>query len=185
MNKVARKGKVLVAEPFLADQNFKRTAVMICDHSTAEGTVGFILNRPIEMRVDEIIEDFPEFEAEVFYGGPVKTDTIHYIHRKGDLLEGSTKIVDGVYWGGDFEKLKFLIERELITPDDIQFFVGYSGWSEGQLEEEMETGTWLVEEMFSNYVFKMDPFQLWQKILEHKGDNFSVIAQMPDSAILN
>jgi len=185
MNKVVAKGKVLVAEPFLEDQNFKRTVVMICDHATAEGTVGFILNRPIDMRVDEIIEDFPEFDADVFYGGPVKTDTIHYIHRMGDLLEGSTKVVDGVYWGGDFEKLKFLIGQELITPDDIQFFVGYSGWSDGQLQDEMEAGTWYVEEMYSNYVFKLDPFQLWQKILENKGNNFSVIAQIPDSANLN
>ena len=93
--------------------------------------------------------------------------------------------MDGVYWGGDFDKLKFLIEQELIKPEDIQFFVGYSGWAEGQLEEEMKMKTWLIESMFSNYLFKTDPFSLWSKILEHKGDNYSVIAQMPDSALLN
>ena len=185
MNETLLKGKVLIAEPFLEDPNFKRTAVMICDHSLEEGTVGFILNRPIEMRIDEVLEDFPEFDAEVYFGGPVKTDTIHYIHRVGNLLEGSTKVVDGVYWGGDFEKLKFLIEQELIKPEDIQFFVGYSGWAEGQLRIEMDSNTWLVEDMFSNYLFKTDPFALWSKILEQKGDNYSVIAQMPDSALLN
>ena len=77
MNETLLKGKVLIAEPFLEDPNFKRTAVMICDHSLEEGTVGFILNRPIEMRIDEVLEDFPEFDAEVYFGGPVKTDTIH------------------------------------------------------------------------------------------------------------
>ena len=90
-----------------------------------------------------------------------------------------------MYWGGDFEKLKFLIEQELIKPDDIQFFVGYSGWAEGQLEGEMDSNTWLMEDMFSNYIFKTDPFSLWATILQQKGDLFSVIAQMPDSALLN
>ena len=185
MNKISLKGKVLVAEPFLDDPNFRRTAVMICDHSKEEGTVGFILNRPIEMRIDEVVEDFPEFDAEVYFGGPVKTDTVHYLHRVGNLLEGSTKIVEGVYWGGDFDKLKFLIEQELVKPDDIQFFVGYSGWADGQLEDELNLNTWVIEDMFSNYLFKTDPFALWSKILIQKGDNYSVIAQMPDTALLN
>jgi putative transcriptional regulator len=178
-------GKILLSEPFMLDPNFKRAAVIICDHTVKDGTVGFILNKPIDMRIDELVVDFPEFDAEVYFGGPVQTDTIHYVHNVGDLLEGSTEVGDGIYWGGDFEKLKFLINQKLIKPQNIRFFVGYSGWSGRQLEGEMETGSWVVADTDANYLFKEDPMQLWQQILEHKGDTFGVIGQMPDSANWN
>ena len=70
-------GKVLLAEPFMLDPNFKRSAVLLCEHSE-EGSVGFIMNKPLNMRIDELIDGFPEFDSEVFFGGPVQTDTIHY-----------------------------------------------------------------------------------------------------------
>ena len=185
MQQLKLKGKILVAEPFLEDPNFKRTTVAVCDHNDQDGSVGFILNRPLDMEIMELVDDFPEIEAEVYFGGPVRTDTIHYIHNVGNLLEGSTKIIDGLYWGGDFEKLKFLIKQELVKPENIRFFVGYSGWGEEQLEGELDARTWLVEDLHPNYVFKTDPFALWQQILENKGSTFSVIAQMPESANLN
>jgi putative transcriptional regulator len=182
-NKVKR-GKVLLAEPFMLDQNFKRSAVLLCEHNE-EGSVGFIMNKPLKMNIGDLIEDFPEFESEVFFGGPVQTDTIHYVHSVGDLLEGSRLVVDGIYWGGDFEKLKFLITSKLILPDNIRFFVGYSGWSEGQLNDEMVYGSWVLADMDANYLFKSKPKNLWKQVMYNKGNTFTVIAQMPDSFTLN
>jgi putative transcriptional regulator len=118
-------GNILLAEPFMLDPNFRRSVVLLCDHHD-EGSIGFILNKPLNRSIDEIIPDFPEFKSEVFYGGPVATDTIHFIHSVGDLVEDSVEVSRGVYWGGDYEKLKFLIESELILPDNIRFFIGYS-----------------------------------------------------------
>lgn len=172
-------GKVLLAEPFMLDPNFKRSAVILCEHGE-EGSVGFIMNKPLNMRVDELIEDFPEFDSEVLFGGPVQTDTIHYIHNVGELLEGSVKISDGVFWGGDFEKLRFLISSDLILPDNIRFFVGYSGWSEGQLMDEMVYGSWLVANMDANYLFRSKPKKLWRQVMHNKGNTYSVIAQVPE-----
>ena len=172
-------GKVLLAEPFMLDPNFKRSAVLVCEHG-GEGSIGFIMNKPLRMNVDDLIEDFPEFEAEVFFGGPVQTDTIHYVHNVGNLLEDSVKVIDGVYWGGDFEKLKFLITSQMIKPENIRFFVGYSGWSEDQLKDEMVFGSWVIAEMDSNYLFKSDPDALWKQVMNNKGKVYSVIAQMPD-----
>ena len=177
-------GKILLAEPFMLDPNFKRAAVLMCEHD-AGGSIGFIMNKPLSMRVDELIAGFPQFNAEIFFGGPVSTDTIHYVHNKGDLLEDSIHIVDGVYWGGSFEKLKSLITNKLILPDDIRFFVGYSGWSEGQLDEEMKLGSWLVADMYSNYLFKTMPKELWQQVMANKGNTYSVIAQLPEGANWN
>ena len=172
-------GRVLLAEPFMLDPNFKRSAVLLCEHSE-EGSVGFIMNKPLNMSVDELIEDFPEFDSTVLFGGPVQTDTIHYIHNVGELLDDSVKVTEGVYWGGDFEKLKFLATSNLIKPENIRFFVGYSGWNEGQLHNEMEIGSWLLADMDSNYLFKSDPDDLWQQVMYNKGDAYTVIAQMPD-----
>ncbi len=177
-------GKILLAEPFMLDPNFKRSAVLLAEHSE-DGSIGFILNKKLDMRVDRLIAQFPEFNAPVFFGGPVQTDTIHYVHNVGELLEDSRRIHHGVWWGGSFEKLKFLISSKLITSDNIRFFVGYSGWTEGQLTDEMNIGSWLLADMHPNYLFKSKPDYLWQQIMSNKGDAFTVIATMPDAVTCN
>lgn len=172
-------GVCLLADPYMMDPNFKRSVVLISDYQK-EGAVGFILNKPIAMTIDSLVSDFPEFESEVYYGGPMQTDTIHYIHTKGDLLEGSAEVLPGIYWGGDFAQLKTLVSNGLMTPKDVRFFVGYSGWSEGQLEEEMNIFSWLIAEGDPNYIFASDDDNptLWKTVLENEGDTYGVIAQM-------
>lgn len=184
MNKDPKTGTLLLAEPFMLDPNFKRSAVLLVEHG-AEGSVGFVLNRQTEIRVDEVIQDFPEIDAKIYYGGPVGTDTIHYLHCKQDLLEGSDEVCPGVYWGGDFERLKFFIRQQLIQPQDIRFFLGYSGWSEDQLTEELESGSWVTAPMFANYLFKSQPENLWSQVMNNKGSAFSVIAQMGEEPHYN
>jgi len=168
----------------MLDPNFKRSVILVCEHES-HGTTGFILNKPLDIRIDALISDFPESKAPVFIGGPVAVDSIHYLHNVGDLLDNSIEVCPGVYWGGDFEKLKFLMENDLIQDHNIRFFVGYSGWTEGQLEEEMQDPSWVLDEMDPNYLFKTKPFVLWQTVLHNKGNIYTVIAQMPDSVSLN
>lgn len=180
-----KKGRLLVAEPYLMDPNFKRSVVLTTGHSDEEGTVGFILNKPLNIDVENLLNEFPEFEAEVYYGGPVATETIHFIHRMGNILDGSQPIGKGLYWGGDYEKLKFLITSQLIKPRDIRFYVGYAGWDYGQLKVEMEMRNWFVAEFDPNYIFRSKPKSLWKEVLQNKGDRYSVIAQMPESFIFN
>ena len=105
---IVTQGKILIAQPFMDDTFFKRAVVGITEHR-ADGTVGFILNKPVKIELKELITQIKSEEKfGVYYGGPVATDTIHYIHSKGDLLEESTKLVNGLYWGGNFERLLFL-----------------------------------------------------------------------------
>lgn len=179
---VVTNGKVLLAEPFLLDPNFRRAAILLCEHEQEEdgGSLGFIMNKPLQTYVHEIVPDFPEFDAEVFFGGPVQTDTIHFVHSFGDLLDDSVELIKGIYWGGDFEKLKFLITSELVKPSQIRFFVGYSGWSKGQLNQEMKLGTWVMADMHPNYLFKEKAAELWQQIMYNKGETFTIIANMAD-----
>jgi len=177
-------GKVLLAEPFMMDPYFRRSVVLLCEHNT-DGSLGFILNKQIDMALNELITDFPKFNSSVYYGGPVQTDTIHYIHNVGELLDDSKEIATGVFWGGDFEKLKLLVSSDLIQPGNIRFFVGYSGWSEGQLGEELNIGSWVLADMESNNVFKKEHDELWQFAMNKKGDTYSIIAQMPDNHFMN
>ncbi|MDH3246732.1 MAG: YqgE/AlgH family protein [Saprospiraceae bacterium] len=183
-NGVIVKGAALLAEPFMLDPNFKRSVIVLCDHHD-DGSLGFIVNKPLDVQVEDLLSDFPEFKSKVYYGGPVATNTIHFLHNVGDLLEESVKIRRGIYWGGDFEKLKFLIESKLILPKNIRFYVGYSGWSSGQLNGELDTGSWVVADMHANYIFKSKSDLLWQQIMSNKGNIFSVIAQVPDAANWN
>ncbi|MFT4759470.1 MAG: putative transcriptional regulator [Paraglaciecola sp.] len=177
-------GKVLLADPFMQDSNFKRAAILLTDYSE-DGSVGFILNKQLDMNIEALVADFPDFDSVVFYGGPVQTDTIHYIHNLGDVLEKSTKIGEDIYWGGDFKKLKVLIGAGVVQPENIRFYVGYSGWSEGQLEEELEGGSWVLADMDADYLFEGKHEELWTQIMNSKGNAFEVIAQMPEGIDYN
>lgn len=177
-------GKVLIAEPYMYDPVFKRGVVTICDYHPENGVVGFILNKPIKMQVAELVSDFPDFEANVGYGGPVATDTIHFLHNVGELIEESVKVMPGLYWGGDFSKLKFLVQSEMVNADNVRFFVGYSGWEPGQLHMELQSDSWIIGDMHPNYAFKNKNKKnknLWKEVLTNMGDTLSVIGQMPDT----
>lgn len=183
--KKPKAGNLLISEPFMEDSNFRRSVVLLVDHTMDEGTVGFIINKPLAITMNELVEDFPEIESSVFYGGPVSTNTIHYIHNVGVILDGSTEIAQGVYWGGEFDKLKSLVQHGMILPENIRFFVGYSGWTQGQLDEEMKTGSWILSDMHPNYLFKSKPGKLWNQVLHNKGDVYGVIAEVPEDTSLN
>ncbi len=178
-------GSLLIAEPFMEDVNFRRAVILVTDHSEEEGTVGFIINKPLTVTIAELVDGFPQIEALAYFGGPVSTQTIHYIHNVGMMLDGSTEISPGIFWGGEFDKLKFLIERELIRSENVRFFVGYAGWSPGQLLEEMDMGSWITADVHANYLFKSRPSRLWNQVMHHKGDVYSVLAQIPEQISLN
>jgi putative transcriptional regulator len=139
----------------------------------------------MEMTISDLVADFPKFNAPVFYGGPVQTDSLHFLHNVGDLLEGSKRITSGVYMGGDWDQLKFLIQQKLIEPKHIRFFVGYSGWTDTQLADECKDGSWILCDMHANYLFNSQPHTLWRTVLQNKGNAYSIIADMNDDNNIN
>ncbi len=173
-------GNILLSEPFMVDGNFKRSMVLLCDHHSEEGTLGFILNKELDIPLNDLIADFPQIDCNVFFGGPVATDTIHYIHNIGKRLEGSVEVCEGVWWGGDFEQLQMMILSKEVTSDDIRFFVGYSGWEAGQLQGELKLGSWVVSDMYKEYLFGEEAHMLWETGMTDKGETFSILSQVPD-----
>jgi len=179
-----KKGSFLVSEPFLPDPNFERTVVLLCEHNE-EGSFGFVLNKISTVMLEDIIEDINEFEYPVYVGGPVQQDTLHFLH-KADYLEGGVEIGDGLYWGGNFEQLLILIESKAINPDDFRFFVGYSGWGPGQLDDELEADSWIVaHDATKQLVFENDNDSLWKTVLEKLGGRFSLYSKYPTDPRLN
>jgi putative transcriptional regulator len=177
-------GRLIVAEPFLLDPYFKRSVVLLCNHDK-EGSFGYIINKMLDKRISDVVPDFPDFNAPLFYGGPVQTNSLHFLHNVGDLLQGSKRISPGIYMGGDWTQLKFLIDAKLIEPKNIRFFLGYSGWSESQLTDEYRDGSWILGDMHANYLFNSQPHTLWRTVLQHKGNAYSIIADMNDDNNVN
>jgi putative transcriptional regulator len=178
-------GAVLLSEPFMQDPNFKRTAVLIVDHTETDGTVGFVLNRNSGFRLSDLLDNLGEFDALVYEGGPVSTNTLHYLHNVGEMLEESIRVCPGLYWGGNFDSLRFLIEQNLIKPENIRFFLGYSGWTAGQLSEELNEKSWILTHMDTNYLFRKDQSDLWKIMMNDKGEHWSALSQMDGDHIFN
>ena len=179
------KGKLLIAEPFLHDEDFARSVVFLCEH-TDEGTIGFVLNQPTSLTLGDLLVqlDNPEIPLVIYNGGPVQPETLHIIHRIPDLL-GGLPVAKGVYWGGSYEKLQQLIQETKYKEADLRLFIGYSGWSAGQLKKEMEEGSWLVGDVTEELMFDTDPHVVWKHAVAGLGKDYAFLANMPIDPQLN
>lgn len=178
------KGRILISEPFLQDNYFKRSIVLLTEHSDT-GTVGFVLNKPLNIYINEIMSDFPECDIMVSLGGPVNTNTIHYIHTLGDIVPDSIKVKDNIYWGGDFNVIKKLIKSKNLNKDNIRFFLGYSGWYPGQLENELAENAWVVAEISSEEIMQPMNQNKWKSTLKRLGKKYRMWAEFPENPELN
>lgn len=179
------KGGLLISEPFLPDPNFERTVVLLCEHNE-DGSVGFVLNKPSILKFDEAVEDVNDFSPTLYVGGPVQQDTLHFIHRTPDDLEGSIQVTDEIFWGGNYEQLITMINTRTIVPEDFKFFLGYSGWAPGQLDEELKQKSWIViNNATAEEVFDIEPKILWKEVLTKLGGKFKIISNFPVDPRMN
>ena len=183
-NVLPQKGRILIAEPFLPGDYFSRSVVFLVAYSE-KGAVGFILNKKIDFMLHEVFFDFPKFQAQVYLGGPVSADSIFFIHKLGDKLPGSIQVLGGLFWGGDFGVLKDLIGKGEIQPNDILFFLGYSGWDAGQLEDEIKDDSWLVTDVDENLILPNADEVSWANVVKKAGNRYSVWENFPENPNLN
>jgi putative transcriptional regulator len=177
------KGKFLVSAPHLTDI-FRRSVIYLVEHDE-KGSVGFVLNKPIKYNIDEVIDDFPEFESKVFLGGPVQTELVNFIHKAPDIIKGGYEIHNGIFWGGDFDNLKILADSKIINPSDFRFFVGYAGWSPNQLDDELKENAWYVTDADIDLIFSDEPEKLWANILKNMGGEYITISTFPEDPSVN
>ena len=167
----------------MADPNFKRSVVFLCENQKS-GSVGFILNRPMPLKLSEAVEDIYNFDATLYFGGPVQTDTLHFIHNVPDL-EGCIQIIEGLYWGGNFDTLKEMINSGQVKPENFRFFLGYSGWDLTQLDHELAENSWITYPAKSKHVFNVKPDLLWKEVLKEMGGDYAMMINFPEDPMWN
>jgi len=177
-------GKILISEPFMFDYYFKRSVILLAEHND-DGSFGVIINKPMSVGFDEIIKDFPAFKSKIFLGGPVKTDSIFFIHTLGKVIEDSMPIVEGLYWGGDINQVKEMILLNQVDDTNLKFYIGYSGWMPKQLEMELKRDSWVVSSINSDQVMNADPDQLWKDTLLDLGGDYKLWTKYPTEPTMN
>lgn len=183
-DKVPEKGKILISEPFLPDTFFNRSIVYLTDHNP-KGSVGFILNKKLEIKLCDAVTGFESWEENLNMGGPVSPDTLHYLHNLGHMVPGSIKVESNIYWGGDIDSIRNLIKTGTVAPGQIRFFLGYSGWSEGQLERELKENSWVTARVSPEAIMQSRESDSWKRVLRSLKNKYRVWADFPDSPDMN
>ena len=186
MEKKLHPGDFLIADPsILGDASFHRAVVLICGIEN-KSPMGFIFNKGYDFSlkdmVPEVNHDFP-----LFYGGPVDTDQLFFIYNaKEAMVENSHLIQENLYIGGNIEQAFEGIENKRLHSENTRFFLGYSGWSKGQLEHEIELNSWLVQKnKAEKKLFTYPPEDLWRNAMIKKGGKYTLWANAPDNPAYN
>ncbi|HMU58054.1 MAG TPA: YqgE/AlgH family protein [Chitinophagaceae bacterium] len=177
-------GILLIADPFLKDPNFLRTVVFLCEHKE-EGSFGFVLNRMFENTLDELVPELEGYKIPVYYGGPVQLNSVHFLHQYPELIPGGQEVLKGIFWGGDFDLVIELIKEGSIDLKKIRFYIGYSGWGEGQLSGEIKEKTWLTVKATKRLIFHPRHKETWKDSLLQLGGEYEQIINYPIDPQLN
>jgi len=182
LNKVSpEKGRVLISDPFHDDNYFHKAVILLCEKNE-KGAFGLVLNNYIDHKLSDFVKEFYDTDCEKFkisIGGPVDTDSIYYIHSRPDLIPDGVAFSENLFLGGDFESIKKVIIQGEISSSEIKFFLGYSGWSEGQLESEMKRNSWFVAKLSDSTIFSTLKEELWKKTLESMSEKHRIISNFP------
>ena len=180
-----KKGHLLIAEPsIIGDLSFNRSVILLADHN-AEGSVGFILNKPLKYTIKDLL---PEIESDfkIYNGGPVEQDNLYFIHNVPNLIPDSIEISDGIFWGGDFDLTKNLINTGILKKKNIRFFLGYTGWDSEQLETEMQASSWiLTNNVYENKILSKASAHFWKEKIVELGGEYLIWSNAPENPILN
>ncbi|HTO39150.1 MAG TPA: YqgE/AlgH family protein [Brumimicrobium sp.] len=175
----ATRGRVLISDPFSKDVYFGRSVVYLCDHNE-DGTFGFVLTNFIDLNLSDIAKNFPNITSKVSIGGPVQTDSIYFIHMLGNRIPGSVEVADGIYIGGDYDLLLEKINSGELDETKVRFFLGYSGWSAGQLDDEIKRNNWIVAPVLNPLeIMDTSITDVWKKFMKREGKKYDVLSRAP------
>jgi putative transcriptional regulator len=180
-----KKGNLLIAEPsIIGDLSFNRSVILLADHNL-EGSVGFIINKVLKYSISDLVPDV-EVDFKIYNGGPVEQDNLYFIHNIPELISNSIEISNGIFWGGDFETTKKLLNNGTIKEDNIRFFLGYTGWDALQLEQEMEANSWIVSENhYENKIIGKSTADFWKEKILELGGEYIIWSNAPENPALN
>ncbi|MDP3461591.1 MAG: YqgE/AlgH family protein [Bacteroidales bacterium] len=178
------RGRILLSEPFMGDFYFGRAVVLLAEHND-EGSFGLIMNKPVQTAFNEIVQDFPPFDARVYLGGPVGADRLFFIHTLGNEIPDSSEILHGLYWGGNMEIVREMVLLGLVQPEQIRFYLGYSGWEAKQLDAELERNSWLVSKATVRGLLQTQPDKMWNYYVRRMGTEYDMWRRFPVDPQMN
>ena len=163
-------GSLLAAWPGLPDPNFAESVLLVCEHGEA-GAYGLVLNRPLELAVSDLLPDHPVLgglSATVRLGGPVEQQRLQFVHMLPGRIRGGAEICTGLWMGGELDDLAAVlaeVERGELSRPPLRLFLGYAGWSGGQLEAELAGRSWMPAPFDASIVFdeQDDP---WRRLVD-------------------
>ncbi len=180
-----KKGKLLIAEPsIIGDLSFNKSVILLADHND-KGSIGFIINKPLKYTINDLIPDI-KATFKIYNGGPVEQDNLYFIHNVPDLIPNSIEISNGIYWGGEYEITKKLINNGKLSKDNIRFFLGYTGWDQDQLEIEMSESSWIItKNNYENKIIGESASQFWKKQIMELGGDYLIWINAPVNPTYN
>ena len=179
------KGDLLIAEPsILGDISFNRSVILLAEYNS-KGSVGFIVNKPLEYSINDLIPSVKS-KFRVYNGGPVEQNNLYFIHNVPELINDSVEISNGIYWGGDFDSTVEIINQGKIKRNNIRFFLGYTGWEKDQLDQEIKENAWIiVNNRFQKKLLSKGVSNLWKDHIKAQGGNYILFSNSPENPILN
>jgi len=178
------KGSILISEPFLQDAYFQRSVVLLIDHN-ANGSMGFVLNKKTNLVINDFFSDLEKLSGiPIYLGGPVSPNRLFFIHTLGHLIPDSLKISDNLYFDGDFDILKQYILDGNTIKGKVKFFLGYSGWTEGQLGSEINEDFWVVSHSIAD-ILVAEGESCWRHSLEILGKRYKNWINYPRDPSMN
>ena len=181
-----RPGSLLISAPFLLDFNFARSVVLMIEHND-EGSMGIVLNKNFShiMSLNDVVPELASLPPIPLYkGGPIGRDTLFYLHTFGDLKD-ALPLGNGLYMNGDFDQMKRYLLSGAPTQGLVRFFMGYAGWQKGQLRQEIESNTWIINNDSHVDLLHMYLRDLWKETLCEMGGKYAVWARYPKYPIMN
>jgi putative transcriptional regulator len=180
-----KKGVLLVAEPsIMGDVSFNRSVVLLAEYNET-GAVGFILNKPLKYKLNDFIPEL-DIELTVYNGGPVEQDNLYFIHKVPELIPDSIEISNGIFWGGDFNEIINLLKDHRLDETEIRFFLGYSGWSNNQLDQELEVNSWVViQNNYKDEILGKIDNNFWKEKMIEFGGDYLIWSNAPENPNFN
>ncbi|MDR1382037.1 MAG: YqgE/AlgH family protein [Tannerella sp.] len=179
------KGRILISEPFLRNLYFQRSVVLLVRHDE-QGSMGFVLNKKTTLWVNDFFDGFDCIpRIPVYLGGPVLSERLFFIHSLGNIIPDSVRIGGNLYFDGNFEALRLYLSSGKPAGGNMKFFLGYSGWTENQLQGEIEQDSWLVSRESSRNIMLAEGESFWKQSVESVGGSYLTWINYPRDPILN
>lgn len=180
-------GSLLISEPFLREDYFCHSVICLVDYDPNKNTMGIVLNKPTPYSLGSLVKQLKNnLYTPVYCGGPLSCDRLYYIHSLGDIIPDSRKIVDDLFIGGDFNTVIDYVNSTHNINNKIRFFIGYSGWDSGQLEEELQHNVWAVSKIAdTNNLFNGAGDKYWHNHVKEMGDEFRGWLYHPENPQMN